>query len=220
MSIAAIAVGVAGLGLSAYQMSQAGKSQTIPQTSQGAQSAQMALDQYNTYVKDFKPEEMSYIADVVKPTKVAENQQIGKANADIEQKMAIQPGDPNRILRDPTKFTNAANYQQAVDNNVVQGVKNQQIQEEQGLVNTGLGKAGNAISSMDSLAADAQSKAIGEQQAKNNTQGAIINSAGSALGAIGGIAKNWPVTPNTGAKVMPVQDISVEPVGYTAPEFT
>lgn len=187
-----IAGAVIGAGASIYGASQAGKGGGNTETPQGRAASAMALDQYNTYMTDFKPTELSFISDVMKPTAIEEARQTGKANADIAQKMAIQPGDPNRVLRDPTKFTNAATYEGNVDNSVVQGVQNKKLAGEQAIVDIGLGKKNTAQLGMDKLAQEAQGVSIAEQRAKGEKEGAIVNSIGSGVGAVGAIAKNWP----------------------------
>lgn len=195
-AITATVVGVGSLALSTYSVSQAGKSQAIPETAQGRQAAAMALDQYNTYLKDFKPTEVAFIADTMKPTTVAEASQVGKANADIEQKSAIPSGvDPNRVVNNPSAFANTAAIESATDTNVRQGVKANQIGKEEALVGVGRGQASSAQLSMDNLATASEQQAIGNKQAQVTQQGQIINGIGSGLGAVGAIAKNWPQTP-------------------------
>jgi len=186
---------VASTGVAAYSASQAGKGGELQETSQGRQAASMALDQYNTYLKEFKPTEQAFIADVMKPTAVEEAKQIGKVNADIAQKMAVSPGDPNRLLRNPTKFTDVADYEAKADNNAVQGVQNKQILGEQAVVDIGLGRKNTAQLGMNNLASEAQQNAIAEEKRRTDQSGAITNAVGSGVGAVGGIAKNWPVTP-------------------------
>lgn len=187
---------VVGAGTAVYSASQAGKGGSIPQTAQGQQAAYMALDQYNTYLKDFKPTEEGFIADTMKPTTVAEATQVGKAHADIEQKSAIPSGiDPNRINNNPSAFANTAAIESATDTNVREGVQSNKIGKEQALVGVGRGQASNAQLSMDNLATAAEQQAIGDKQASVTKQGQITNAVGSLAGGVGAIAKNWPTTP-------------------------
>jgi hypothetical protein len=187
---------VAAVGTAAYSLSQGGSSGSgvVSETAQGRQAAEMALDQYKTYVTDFKPTEEKFIADVMKPTTTDEAKQMGKVNADIAQKSAIPAGDPNRLIRNPGAFSDAAGYMGTSQTKAEQAVQGKQVASEQAVVDIGLGKASSAQLGMDSLASDAQKTAIANKQTSVNNTGNIINSIGSAAGAVGAVAKNWPTS--------------------------
>jgi len=187
------ATAVAGTAYSIANASGGGNS-NIQETAQGHQAAAMALDQYNTYISDFKPTEQAFISDVMKPTTVKENQQKGIVNADVAQGSAIPAGDPNRLLRKPGSFTAEANVDSAAQNNAVMAVRNKQLLGEQAITDVGLGKASNADLTMNNLANSAEQQAIAGKENQQAGQGAIANTIGSAGGAISALGKNWTTT--------------------------
>ena len=113
MSLVAIGVGAAvvGVGLSAYSLSQQGGASgggQVQETAQGHKAADIAAEQYNTYMSEVKPTEEKFIADVMQPTDLHEAQQAGKVNADMAQRASgyftnNTPQNLTRTLSDPSK---------------------------------------------------------------------------------------------------------------------
>lgn len=206
MSLAVIGTvaAVAGVGMSAYSLSQSGKggsSGQVQETAQGRKAADIAAEQYNMYMKDVKPTEEKFIADVMKPTDVLEAREAGKVNADTAQRSAGYSSNntPDNLIRTLAAPSKAGMDLSSSTINARLAVQDKKLAGLQAITDIGEGKRSTANLGMNSLAADAQKVATANAVASENKRAAIINGTGSLIGAVGGVAKNWPTTPTTPA---------------------
>lgn len=159
-----------------------GNKEKIEETADGKAAAEVAVQQYNTYMKEYRPFENKFIADVMKPTATNEARVSGRANADLMQKAAI-PSDPSRTLRNPGAVPTMAKIKGRTANNAVQGVRDQQVAGMQAITDMGMGKEVKAQQGFDTLAENAARSAISEeitaQQGRNAIAGGIMDLAGA-----------------------------------------
>lgn len=190
--IAAVAA-VASTASSVYSMTQGGSggSQT-PDTYQGIIQAQVAADQWNKYVTDIQPLEKEFISNVVRSPRIDIDLQKGKVNADVMQKAAIAPGEPEKVMRSSTFYPELASIESKAENEVSQAVRDKQIAGMQAIGDIGINRKATADLSMRELAASAEKRAIMGREAKIDAMGNVIKGIGQIAGAAGAIAKNWP----------------------------
>lgn len=168
-----------------------GGSKGVGETAEGKALAEVAVDQYNTYMKNYRPFENKFIADVMKPTAIREAKAAGQVNADVMQKMAVS-GDPNRTLRDPNTFTTAAKVKGKATNNVTQAVKDQRVAGMQAITDMGQGKETKAQLGLESLATNATRRAISEEAADVADSNTMTSGIAGLAGAGAAIYKNLP----------------------------
>lgn len=201
MSLAIIGTvaAVAGVGMSAYSLSQSGKggSGQVQETAQGRKAADIAAEQYNMYMTDVKPTEEKFIADVMKPTDVLEARESGKVNADTAQRSAgyFSNNTPDNLTRTLAAPSKAGMDLSSSTTNARIAVQDKKLAGLQAITDIGEGKRSSASLGMNSLAADAQKSAVANAQAAAANRTATINGVGSLIGAVGGMAKNWPAAP-------------------------
>lgn len=159
-----------------------GGGEKVQETPEGKAAAEVAVQQYNTYMQEYRPFENKFIADVMKPTAIKEAKISGKANADLMQKAAI-PSDPSRMLRNPGAVPAMAKIKGRTLNNAVQGVRDQQVAGMQAITDMGMGKEVKAQQGYDALASNATDRAISSevtaQQGRNAIAGGIMDLAGA-----------------------------------------
>lgn len=197
MSVVAVAavVGVAAtVASTAYSMSKgSGGGGQVMDNAQGKKAAEIAADQYNTYVRELKPTETKFINDVMQPTTPLENREAAKVNADIQQKMAasdsaIDPNGSTKAIMDKNKVG------EAIANSEIQAglkVQDKKLAALQAITDIGEGKRTQANTALNTVASDAQKVAIARAQADQDKAGAAIKALGSAAGGVGAVAKNW-----------------------------
>lgn len=201
MSLAVIGTvaAVAGVGMSAYSMSQAGGSAgggMVQETAQGRKAADIAAEQYNTYLSEVKPTEEKFIADVMKPTDLQEAAARGKVNADVQQRLStVTKGmAPSSIMKNSAGASEVAKGMAAFQIKANLGVQEKKVAGMQAITDIGEGKRSTAQLGMNSVAADAQKQAITSAQLNEDRNGATLKGASGLVGAVGSLVKNWPTS--------------------------
>lgn len=226
ITIAAVTGAATAVAGSVYNMTQGGGSSgggQVQETAQGLKAANLAAEQYNMYLSEIKPTEEKFIADVMKPTEQLEARERGKINANVAQKVAASsatatPQILSKGLSAPSTLA------KTVSNAQIQaglGVQDKKIAGLQAITDIGEGKKSQALTSMNSIAADAQRNALANTQAKADETGAIIKGIGSVAGAVGAVAKNWPTTTPaaSGLTVNYTGNPALTNLGYTGADF-
>jgi len=184
---------VASVGMAAAKMAMApgaGGMGQVTESAQGKTAANIAAEQYNNYLKDMKPTEEKFIADVMKPTTALEQKVQGQVNADINQKIS-SPADPTALNR---SIANASKAGEAMGAAQVQGglsAENSKLTALQAVTDIGEGKRSGAETAINGLAANADKAAMANASAKADKMSGLVNTIGSLAGAAGGLAKNW-----------------------------
>lgn len=163
--------------------------ETVPETAEAKALSEVAVDQYNTYMSEYRPFERKFIADVMRPTAIREAKAAGKVNADVMQKMAVT-GEPNKALRDPETFATGAKIKAKAINDVTQKVKDQKVAGMQAITDMGMGKETKAQLGLEALATNATNKAISEELVNQSNDNAITRGVSGTAGAGAAIYKN------------------------------
>lgn len=158
----------------------------VPETAAEQAAAQVAIDQYNTYMEKYRPFEDKFIADVMRPTAIREQKIAGQTNADLAQKTAIPTGvDPSRIARTPIGQAQAITKAKAI-NAAETAVKNQKVQGMQAVTDMGMGNKAEAELGFQNLAFQSVNRAINDVYSDVSKSNAIT---GSVMGAVGAGAR-------------------------------
>lgn len=226
ITIAAVVTAATAVAGTAYSMSQGGGSAggaQLQETAQGKKTAEIAAEEYNRYLAEIKPTEEKFIADVMKPTDVLEARERGKVNADFAQKVAgAQLGStPQELTSGLSGATKLAKTNSNAQMLAGMGVQDKKLAGLQAITDIGENKRSQAVTGMNNIAADAQKSAMANAQAKADETGAIIKGIGSAAGAVGAVAKNWPAsTPAaSGLTVNYTGNPALTNLGYTGTNF-
>lgn len=164
----------------------------IKETSAQIEAQKVAIDQYNMYMKEYRPFEKKFIADVVKPTAMKEAAVAGQVNADVAQQSAVQV-DPSRNLRNT--LTAKADVEASAVNEAQQAVKGQRVKGMQAVSDIGMGKETEANLSFQGIASNSLNKAVAEKKSEIAVDNAIASGVMGAVGTGAAVYNNWSNSP-------------------------
>lgn len=147
---------------------------------------QVAVRNFNEYLKD-KPVINAYLADVSRdPYETARTIQ-GQASADLAQKTAFVPGNPNGGMY-PASLAKSATLNSKVMSDLGQDAISQQAATKKSAVENMMGVQSSVNSAQEGMARDAVSRNISDAQADYSSNAATMGSVASLAGAGAGMA--------------------------------
>ncbi|CAB4211880.1 hypothetical protein UFOVP1419_42 [uncultured Caudovirales phage] len=147
---------------------------------------QVAVRNFNEYLKD-KPVIADYLKDINRdPAETARAIQ-GQAGADLAQKEAFVPGNPNAGMN-PAAPAKAAGLNAKVMNDLGQDAIAQQAAARKGYVENAMGLQTSVNTAQQGMARDAVSRNITESEADYASNASTLGAVSSLAGAGAGMA--------------------------------
>ena len=159
-------------------------------------AADVAVQQWNDYQTRFVPFENKFIADVTKDPMASEEAISGAANADVMQKLASNPSatNPNAAIS-PAKEASLGKALSTVGVDSRDAALDNKAEAMSTVVNMGRGERVEALNSQMGLAESSGNTALTNYKTdlehSTNERGAIMQTAGRALGVAGAVGANY-----------------------------
>ena len=158
-----------------------GGSTEIPETTAQRASSEVALNEYNDYMKTILPFENKFMADVTAPTDNRQAQVAGMVGADVAQKVGTTAINPNQGINSQSTSDLATTLAKS-GVKADQAVKAQQAAGLQSVIDMGRGQATTAQLGMSELAGQSVQQASQTALYNQAVDNASLSAGASALG--------------------------------------
>lgn len=167
-----------------------GGSGEIPETEANRASAEIALKNYNDFMRNIKPTSDAYVNDITNPEAHSSLQAraSGMVNADVMQKTALNKINPyHGVAPDAAKIGSILS-DASVRSGLAMGDK--RAANFQNAINIGMGKAASVQAGMSELAQQSVNTATATAENQQQLENANMSAGATMLGAAAGMGKN------------------------------